>query len=134
MVQRMTRQRTAITDLMKGTNAFKSAQEIHDMLAAEGSAIGLATVYRNLQTMAESGLVDVIRPGDSETAYYRYCADDHHHHHLICRRCSTTVELKTDMLESWADKVAAEHGFTQTSHSLEVWGLCSTCSGKLANA
>ena len=48
-----------------------------------------------------------------------------HHHHLVCRACGKTVEVDGPAVERWADKVSAEHGFTDVSHTLEIFGLCS---------
>jgi Fur family ferric uptake transcriptional regulator len=51
-----------------------------------------------------------------------------HHHHLICRNCGLTVEIEADAVELWAQNVAAEHGFTQPNHIVDVFGLCENCS------
>ena len=58
---RATRQRAAVADILARTDEFRSAQQIHSALEAEGTKVGLATVYRNLQTLAESGAVDQVR-------------------------------------------------------------------------
>ena len=60
-VQRQTRQRTAVSELLDGLDEFKSAQELHDILRHRGEPIGLTTVYRSLQTLAESGTSTVRR-------------------------------------------------------------------------
>jgi Fur family ferric uptake transcriptional regulator len=46
----------------------------------------------------------------------------------VCRACGKTVEVDGPAVERWADKVSAEHGFTDVSHTLEIFGLCSDCS------
>jgi len=124
--QRSTRQRTAVADSLQRNEDFRSSQEIHDQLRHEGISVGLSTVYRTLQALAESGEVDVIVRDDGESVY-RLCSE-HHHHHLVCRRCRTTVELEAPSVETWAHQVAAEHGFTDTSHTIEIWGLCPACT------
>ena len=91
-MQRMTRQRIAVTELMKGLEDFRSAQQLHDALRERGESVGLATVYRTLQALADQGVVDVLRIDDENV--YRMCARDEHHHHLVCRVCGTTVELE----------------------------------------
>lgn len=127
-MQRMTKQRQAIWELLRSEDNFLSAQNVHERLSKAGSSIGLATVYRNLQALAASGDVDVLRQEDSETQLFRYCADDDHHHHLVCRICGTTVEITGDEVESWADAIAEQYGFSRVSHSFEIFGLCSTCA------
>lgn len=129
-MQRMTKQRQAIIDLLRSQDSFLSAQEVHEALSRAGDNIGLATVYRNLQALTKAGAVDVLRQEDGETQLFRYCAEDTHHHHLVCRNCSATVEIVGDEIEKWADAIAADHGFTRVSHELEFFGLCSNCSQK----
>ena len=123
---RSTRQRTAVTRLLDDTDDFRSAQEIHEVLRRNGEGIGLTTVYRTLQTLADAGEVDVLRTGSGEAVYRRCSA--HHHHHLVCRHCGRTVEIEGPTVEVWAERVAAEHGFTDVSHTVEIFGRCATCS------
>ena len=124
--QRSTRQRTAVVDVLQRLEDFRSSQEIHDHLRHEGTSVGLTTVYRTLQALAEAGEVDVIVRDDGESVY-RLCSE-HHHHHLVCRRCRSTVELEAPQVETWAHRAAAEHGFTDTTHTIEIWGVCPTCA------
>jgi Fur family ferric uptake transcriptional regulator len=123
---RSTRQRTAVTQLLEETEDFRSAQDIHEQLRRNGEGIGLTTVYRTLQTLADAGEIDMLRT-DSGEAVYRRCSA-HHHHHLVCRRCGYTVEVEGPTVELWAEKVAAEHGFTDISHTVEIFGSCLTCA------
>jgi Fur family ferric uptake transcriptional regulator len=121
-----TRQRVAVREELARDDAFRSAQDVHARLRATGTRIGLTTVYRALQAMAESGEVDVMRQPDGESVYRR-CSSDRHHHHLVCRSCGTTVEVDGPAVERWAEKVAAEHGFSSVEHTVEVFGTCAGC-------
>lgn len=123
--RRVTRQRLAIRALLDGIDNFRSAQQLHDELKTAGDQVGLATVYRTLQAMAESGEVDAIRNDEGEMVYRR-CSDGHHHH-LVCRECGRTVEISGDEVERWAAHVAAAHGFRDAGHEIELFGLCSDC-------
>jgi Fur family transcriptional regulator, ferric uptake regulator len=123
---RATRQRAAVSGLLDRLADFRSAQEIHEELRRVGEGIGLTTVYRALQTLSESGEVDVLRT-DSGEAVYRRCST-HHHHHLVCRRCGRTVEVEGPTVESWAQRVADEHGFSEVSHTVEIFGVCAACA------
>ncbi|WP_238419912.1 Fur family transcriptional regulator [Gordonia sp. 'Campus'] len=122
---RSTRQRAAIADALAGTDDFCSAQELHEILKARGESIGLTTVYRNLQALSQSGQIDVLWDGSGETRY-RHCSSGHHHH-LVCRDCGTTVEVQAEPVERWAAKIAAQHGFTDINHTVEVFGRCADC-------
>lgn len=123
--QRRTRQRAAISALLGEIDDFRTAQQIHDLLRANGEAVGLTTVYRTLQAMADAGEVDVIRP-DGEQAFRR-CHTDKHHHHLVCRSCGRTVEIMGTAVEEWADTIARQNGFREIDHELEIFGLCDKC-------
>lgn len=124
-VIRPTRQRQVVADALAELETFSSAQEIHALLAERGENVGLATVYRTLQLFAESGSLDALRGDDGETRY-RQCSSGHHHH-LVCRTCGRTVEVEGPTVERWADRVASEHGFTDVSHTLEIFGQCAEC-------
>ncbi|MGY1713510.1 Fur family transcriptional regulator [Geodermatophilus nigrescens] len=123
--RRQTRQRTAVLALLEQQDGFRSAQDLHALLRDRGDAVGLATVYRALQALVDDGLLDVLR-GDDGEASYRRCSPVHHHH-LVCRSCGTTVEVADAPVERWAARVAAEHGFTDVSHQVEVFGTCAAC-------
>lgn len=123
--RRPTRQRIAIESDLEEFEEFRTAQEIHASLHATGDKIGLATVYRTLQAMVEEDIVDQLRRDDGEQIFRR-CSTGHHHH-LVCRDCGRTVEVEGPAVERWTDRVAAEHGFTHVSHTLELFGLCAPC-------
>src|SRR3954469_2992202 len=82
---RATRQRAAVAAALAEVDEFRSAQELHDLLKHRGDSVGLTTVYRTLQSLADAGEVDVLRTDDGESVYRR-CSDGHHHH-LVCRSC-----------------------------------------------
>jgi Fur family ferric uptake transcriptional regulator len=123
---RSTRQRSAITALLGDIEEFRSAQDLHDELRRRGEGIGLTTVYRTLQSMADAGIVDVLRTDTGESVY-RQCSRGHHHH-LVCRTCGRTVEVEGPTVEAWAESVAGQHGFTDISHTIEVFGTCCDCA------
>ncbi len=120
---RSTRQRAAIVAALEAADGFKSAQDIHADLRRSGGSVGLTTVYRALQSLADAGEIDALRKDDGETVY-RQCSSAVHHHHLVCRVCGRTVEVEGPEVEQWADRVARQHGFTVISHQVEVFGTC----------
>jgi Fur family ferric uptake transcriptional regulator len=124
--RRPTRQQAAVADLLEKSDDFTSAQTVHARLSEAGAGVGLATVYRTLQAMVDAGTVDVLRTDDGE-AVYRACST-HHHHHLVCRACGRTVEVEGPAVERWADKIADEHGFSDVTHTLEIFGTCADCA------
>ena len=127
---RTTRQRAAVVAVFDELEGFHSAQEVHARLRGAGDSVGLSTVYRAVQALADDGELDSIRT-DSGEALYRRCST-RHHHHLVCRVCGRTVEVAGPTVERWADRVAGEHGFADVSHTLEIFGTCADCRGPSA--
>jgi Fur family ferric uptake transcriptional regulator len=122
---RPTRQRRAVVGALGDSDTFRTAQEIHSALHDGGDDVGLTTVYRTLQALADADEVDVLRLPDGESAYRR-CSTGHHHH-LVCRTCGKTVEIDGPAVERWAGRVARDHGFRDIAHTLEIFGTCADC-------
>jgi Fur family ferric uptake transcriptional regulator len=131
---RKTRQRGAILEALAASDEFKSAQGWHDLLRHAdddaGGAIGLATVYRTLQSLAESGEADAVRADDGESLYRRCESPNAHHHHLRCRVCGAAQEIEGPDAEAWAASVAARHGYSSIEHTIELTGVCGACATK----
>lgn len=125
-VKRNTWQREAVRQALGETDGFVSAQSLHAAMRETGSAVGLATVYRALASLATEGEADSLQQ-DGESLY-RACTPNSHHHHLICRNCGKTVEIAADPVEDWAREVAAKHGFRDPQHVVDVFGVCADCS------
>jgi Fur family ferric uptake transcriptional regulator len=129
--KRNTWQKDAVRHALNEVKGFVSAQELHQVLKNHGSPIGLATVYRALADLAESGEADSLQAAAGQSnageTLYRACGDSHHHH-LICRAFGTTVEIAATTVEKWAQVIAEENGFTQASHTIEIFGTCTKCS------
>ncbi|MDR1188071.1 MAG: transcriptional repressor [Bifidobacteriaceae bacterium] len=124
--RRSSKARQTVLSALRQAGAFRSAQSLHRELAVAGSEIGLATVYRNLQALAEDGEVDQVRVEGAE-ALYRICDQDGHHHHVICRSCGRSVAVTGPDFEFWADNVAEAAGFAEVRHALEISGICRQC-------
>jgi Fur family transcriptional regulator, ferric uptake regulator len=128
---RNTRQAEALESIMREADGFRTAQDLFAELRRRGDRIGLTTVYRHLAMLAEQGSADVVHTADGESQY-RLCgvpvspgeSVGDHHHHLVCRQCGRSVEVSGPEVEAWAERVAAAAGYTEVSHTLEVFGLC----------
>jgi Fur family ferric uptake transcriptional regulator len=123
--RRETRQRVAVSAALDDVDSFVSAQQLHSRLRNQGDGVGLATVYRTLQQLAEDGEVDVLRTSETESMYRR-CSSGHHHH-LVCRYCRHTVEVDSLAVERWARRIADDNGFVDVGHVVEVFGTCAEC-------
>lgn len=123
---RNTRQRTAVVKCLREIDRFASAKAIHRELEDRKEKVGLTTVYRTLQSLADIDAVDVLHMASGETLY-RHCLTDDHHHHLVCGECGSTVEIEGGPVEQWAKDTAAAHGYTLTGHDAEIFGTCPQC-------
>jgi Fur family ferric uptake transcriptional regulator len=126
---RRSRKRTLVHDLVAGLDTFTSTQDIHQLLRQRGEGMGLSTVYRNLQVLAEAREVETLRSEDGEVLY-RKCEVRQHHHHLVCRRCGRAIEVQGPAVERWADRAAQDHGFSDVSHTVEIFGVCPACAAR----
>lgn len=124
---RATRQASVVRSALAGRTGFTSAQDLHTELRNQGERVGLTTVYRRLQLLADSGEADVLRTSDGELVY-RLCETGAHHHHLVCRVCGRTVEIEARAVERWAGRLAEKEGFVDLDHTVEVIGTCGDCA------
>jgi Fur family ferric uptake transcriptional regulator len=122
-----TRQQAAVLTALDAAGGFQSAQELYAALRRSDERVGLTTVYRTLQSLADAGDVDVLR-SDAGEVVYRRCSSGSHHHHLVCRGCGRTVEVEGPEVEEWAARIARRHGFRDVTHTVEVFGRCRDCS------
>jgi Fur family ferric uptake transcriptional regulator len=123
-MSRKTEQREAILGALRASDRAVTAQELHGAL----DGVGLATVYRNLQRLADDGTADTLRRDNGEQAFL-ICGSGHHHH-LTCRVCGRVERVRGCRLDDWAAEVAAEHGFGQVEHQAELVGVCRACSDR----
>lgn len=129
-IVRNTKQKDAIREALRDSSEFISAQQLHQQLEETGHHIGLATVYRQLNALANQGVVDTVRMFGQQL--FRLCADERHHHHLVCISCGKTVEIDPPN-EQWLRNIANSNGFTLEAHTLEVFGICANCQNTQAD-
>ncbi|RCV52720.1 Fur family transcriptional regulator [Marinitenerispora sediminis] len=125
----MSTRRETVRQALNESTGFRSAQDLYADLRAEGSKIGLTTVYRALQALSDAGEIDVLRNAEGE-AVYRACATERHHHHLVCRSCGKAVEIEGPAVEKWAESIAVQHGFVNLTHTVEIFGTCADCCAR----
>jgi Fur family ferric uptake transcriptional regulator len=124
---RATPQRLGVLDELLREPNDVTAQQLYDRLRERGNRIGMATVYRTLDALAEAGIVEPLAHF-RDALCYRVCREGHHHH-LVCSECHSISELRDCDLEEPLARAAAEHGFVATGHHLEVTGVCAACGG-----
>ncbi|MDZ7855894.1 ferric iron uptake transcriptional regulator [Sphaerotilus sp.] len=106
-----------------------SAEDVYKLLLAEGSDIGLATVYRVLMQFTQAGLLS--RQHFEEGRAVFELNEGRHHDHMVCLRCGKVQEFFDAAIEQRQRELAAQHGFELHEHSLAMYGLCAdpACRG-----
>ena len=112
--------------LEKADGKHLTAEEIKSRLLNEGTALGTATVYRNLDKLLSRGKITRYQ-GDGCACY---CVENENCHaqiHLVCEECGKLLHLECKSAESMAQHLEEEHGFTLSKHRTVFYGLCEEC-------
>ena len=103
------------------------AQQIHDELRGQGTPVGLASVYRVLDTLAQKGLLQRLDLGDGVTRFEAVRTDDDHHHHLVCDDCGKVESFADERLETVIRDVEERSGYAVAAHEVVLRGACAAC-------
>jgi len=120
---RQTKQRQAILEAVEGSHDHPTAAQVYDRVRRVLPGVGFATVYRNLGTLAEGGMIREIRVG--EVTQYDRRTD--RHDHAVCRRCGKLVDVMVPLPIEVLQAALEQSGFQVAGHHTEVFGLCSEC-------
>lgn len=123
-----TPQRRLIVETFLETTEHVTTEGLYALVRAIDPKVGQATVYRTLRLLCEAGIARELHFGDGMASYEP--AEGDHHDHLICTSCGKNLEVLDETIEELQVKLAAEHGFTLTSHRMYLYGICSECSKK----
>jgi Fur family ferric uptake transcriptional regulator len=124
---RLTGPRRELAALISKRGGHFTAADLVADAAKRRLGIGRATVFRFLDLLTEQGVMEHVDLPDGRHAYVP--CEPTHHHHLVCRGCGAAVEVSGREVEAWAADVAAAHGFSEVSHTIELFGTCSQCRG-----
>ena len=120
---KMTNQRKVIITEFLKIGGHLSAEELFNIVKKEEESVGLASVYRTINSLVEAGLA-VERRFLDRTSVYELENPGHHHDHLICMRCRKIFEFENEAIEEQQRKVAQNLGFQLKDHKLELYGWC----------
>ena len=123
----VTQQREAVADVVFSTAGHLSVEDIEAALKARGERIGKATIYRTVEILVRSGLVDEHDFGEGFKRYEHLFGQQPVHEHLICTSCSKVIEFQSPEVVHLQEDTARRHGFLPTRHRLEIYGLCADC-------
>ena len=126
---KLTRQREAVIDEIFNDSGHFEAEEIVQRLKGKKSKVSRATVYRTLELLRDSQLVEKLDIGESG-ALYEHVSAGEHHDHLICTQCKKVIEFHDPSLEKQQQAICNQYQFEETHHSLRIFGLCAQCRAK----
>ena len=125
---KLTPQRKAVIEVMlENQDKHLSSEEIYDVVKKDYPEIGLATVYRTLNTLDELSIIVKMNFNDGCIRYELDTDEEHHHHHLICRECGKVIEVKEDLLEDIEREIENKYDFQILDHNLKFYGICNVC-------
>ena len=120
---RVTPQRQAVLDAIVGLDAAFTPLELYDRARQHDPQLGLATVYRTIELLRETGSLRQL-VHDGRPSYVR--CHSGHHHHLVCTSCGTVEETELCAAPSAAE-LRRRHGFRAQEHQVDIFGLCERC-------
>jgi Fur family ferric uptake transcriptional regulator len=118
--------RRTVVEFLERQDCCRSAQEIHDGIVSGGGAVGVASVYRTLDTLAELRLVQRVDVGDGIARFEPFGGEDEHHHHLVCDDCGRVEPFTDERLERALERVAGRLGYAM-QHEVVLRGTCRSC-------
>ena len=121
---RMTRQKRIVLAVVRASRSHPTAREVLAEARKILPSISQATVYRNLEQLAEAGMIRKIVLTDQVA---RYDNNIGRHYHIRCRACGRVDDLPLSFSRSLEEKIAASVGYLVLDHQLEVRGLCPVC-------
>ena len=124
---RLTQPRLAVMQVLETSGEGLSPDEVHQQGKAICASLGLVTVYRTLDLLAELGLV---RRVHSEQRCHSYARAGVDRHHLLCQGCHRVTEFPCEGLDGLIESVRQQTGYTITGHLLELSGLCQNCQAE----
>jgi Fur family ferric uptake transcriptional regulator len=123
----VTQQREAVAEVVFESTAHMSVEDIEASLKDQGERIGKATIYRTMEILVRSGLVEERDFGEGFKRYEHLFGQQPAHAHLICTSCSEVMEIQSPDLLRLQEAAAQEHSFLPTRRRMEIFGLCSAC-------
>jgi Fur family ferric uptake transcriptional regulator len=126
---KLTPQRKVVLDAMAITHERFTSDDIFAVIHPEHPEIGLVTIYRTLNILAEAGLVCEVHTGKRRSYIMRRPSE--HHHHLVCIECGAVVDFAGCDLSKLEEQLAAETGFKIGGHLLEFSGFCRDCQNNI---
>jgi len=119
--------RSAVIELLADQDCCASAQEIHEALRGKSRSVGIASVYRVLDVLAELRLVQRVDVGDGVARFEPALPDGDHHHHVVCDDCGKVEPFSDSSLETAIARASRRLGYSVDAHEVVLRGECGDC-------
>ncbi len=126
---KLTPQRRMVIKSIIHTHEHLTPAEIYEKVCREDPRIGLVTIYRTLEVLAELNLICEMHTGGNCRSYLMRRPVEHHHH-LVCSDCGTVIDFTDCDLGELERRLAEENSFEISGHILEFVGQCRKCRSK----
>ena len=125
-----TKQREVLLEILYNSDRHFTPEALHAEVKAKYPKlnVGIATVYRTLNLLEDSGMATSISFGAQGKKFELAHRD--HHDHLICKNCNKIVEFEDHSIEKKQVNIAKANGFTLTGHLMQLYGICNDCAKK----
>jgi len=123
---KQSRQRFTILETILKSEKHFTADDLYIQVKKANPNIGIATVYRTLNLLCESGICRELHFNDL-SCKYEIIKENEHHDHLICLKCGKCIEIYGDEIEQLQKNIALDNHFSLKSHRMELYGYCSSC-------
>lgn len=124
---RLTTQRQIILEELSKVTSHPTANEVYDMVRKRLPRIGLGTVYRNLELMADSGIILKLEVGGTQK---RFDATTETHYHIRCTQCDRVNDIEIEVQHHIDDVASAASKYKILGHHIEFSGICENCQNK----
>ena len=119
-----THQRQKIYEALMARPGHYSPEDIYERVRQDLPSISLATVYKNLRTFVEAGMLREVSPHHG----WRIDGNPHPHHHLVCTRCRSITDVDLERIDPVKLHGRLPAGFQVEKFSVEIQGICKACS------
>ncbi|HET7856877.1 MAG TPA: Fur family transcriptional regulator [Gaiellaceae bacterium] len=120
--------RSAVVEVLAEQPCCLPASEIHDRVRARRPGVGIASVYRALETLTALGLVHRIDLRSGGARYEPAEPSGDHHHHLVCGDCGRVEAFTDDRLERAIQTISQGASFRVDEHDVVLRGRCDACA------
>jgi len=124
-MERMTSQREIILEELRKVKSHPTADELYGIVKTRLPRISIATVYRNLELMADSGMIQKLEFAGKQK---RFDGDTKKHHHIRCIECGKLDDISVSPVEGVDDCILDSGGYSVLDYRLDFFGICPECT------